>query len=86
MYKIFFAGKSSKEITKLSTINKKRVADKLQQLDYPFSNSLDITKMSGEDDYFRIRVGDIRIIFLINHKTKEIIIRKVASRGSVYKF
>ena len=86
MYKIFFGGKTNKEILKLSKVDKKRVAEKLQKLNYPFPYNLDISKISGEGDYFRLRVGDIRIIFLIDHKTEEIIIRKIAYRGSVYKY
>lgn len=85
MYKVFFGGKANKEIKKVSKTDTLRINEKLQKLDYPFPINFDIDKITGEDNYFRLRVGNIRIVFLINHQTKEIIIRKIKYRGQIYK-
>ena len=85
MYKVFFENKAHKELLKLSRVDTKRVSEKLQGLSYPFPPNFDIDKISGETDYFRLRVGNMRIIFKIDYIGKRIIIRKIKSRGQVYK-
>lgn len=85
MYKVFFENRAYKQLSKLSKTDAKRVSEKLQKLGYPFASNYDIDKISGEEDYFRLRVGVIRIIFKIDYIGKRIIIRKIKYRGQIYK-
>jgi len=86
MYKIVFSKKADKELSKLTKTDIKRVIDFLQKFSHPFFPNLDIKKLSNTPDFYRIRLGKIRIIFEINHHQKEIWIRKVGYRSSVYRF
>ncbi len=42
-------------------------------------------KLSDEENGYRIRVRDIRILYRINDKTKEVIIYRVKHRREVYR-
>jgi mRNA interferase RelE/StbE len=42
-------------------------------------------KLTGEDNLYRIRVGDWRIIYLIEDEEMIVLIVKVASRGNAYR-
>lgn len=85
MYKVFFENRSKKELSKISKTDAKRVSERLRLLDYPFPLNFDISKMSGEIDYFRLRVGSVRILLKIDRQNESIIIRKIKYRGQVYK-
>jgi len=56
---------SSKELTALQKV--------LLQIQERKTTGLDIKKLSGHHDIFRVRAGDIRIIFLANRTTIEVL-------------
>lgn len=84
MSNVFLTKKAEKEIQKISSIDRKKVLSKLDQLVFPFPKNLDIKHMVGVDGFYRLRVGKIRIIFEIDPKTEEIWIRRVGYRSGVY--
>jgi len=45
---------------------------------------LDIKKMIGREDTYRLRVGDYRILFIIDFEKKLIKIDDVNTRGRIY--
>jgi len=46
---------------------------------------LDIKLLEGQKGYYRLRVGDWRILFIKNEVIKIIYIEKLKSRGDTYK-
>ena len=84
LYKIFLTKASEKNLTHLTSYDAKHIVRKLQQLNFPFPNNLDIKKMSGTTGFYRLRSGSIRVIFEILDRQKEIWIRKIDYRGSIY--
>lgn len=85
MHKIFFTKKAEKELNYLSSIDKKRILEKIHQLAFPFSLNLDIKKLINISGFYRLRIGKIRIIFEIIQKKKEIWIRKIGYRANIYR-
>lgn len=47
---------------------------------------LDIVKMGGREDTYRIRIGKYRAIFVVDFKDKLIKIDKLDTRGKIEKF
>lgn len=47
-------------------------------------DSYDIEKMSGEEEVYRVRFGDIRVVYQVDWKVREVTILRIASRGRVY--
>lgn len=43
----------------------------------------DVKKMQGQSNYYRLRVGDYRIIF--THDNVILLVEKIGNRGEVYK-
>ncbi|EKD67374.1 MAG: hypothetical protein ACD_48C00449G0002 [uncultured bacterium] len=84
IYTIFLTKKSEKNLTHLASYDAKNIIRRLQQLDVPFPNTLDIKKMSGTPRFYRLRSGSVRAMFEIVEKQKEIWVRKIAYRGNVY--
>lgn len=65
--------------------DQKKVLAKLQLLsDNPLDTQLDIRKMANTSSSYRIRVGDIRIIYEIDAKHLKVYIMEIDYRGNVY--
>lgn len=86
MYQVFFTKKSEKELDQLSSTDINRSLEKIKLLSNPFSRRLDIKKMVNTVGFYRLRIGKVRVIFEIDEKRKEVWIRKIAYRGSIYQY
>ena len=82
-FQIIWSESAAKELKKLDRTVANRIYKKVSQLsETPYH--LDVTKMVG-DPYFRLRVGDYRIIFDIQNDMLRVLILKVGHRKNVYK-
>ncbi len=84
-YTIIIKKQAKKKLQSLPYFERTRIAEKIEFLGYnPDDPTLDIKKLIGHP-YFRLRVGDWRVIFDRQDKIKIIAIEKLASRGDIYK-
>ena len=76
--------KIEKALAKLSTKERKRVKSALGMLFASQTKGLDIKKLKGREDIFRLRIGDLRIIY--RTKDKKISILAISRRNEkIYK-
>jgi len=45
----------------------------------------DIKQMKGEAGHFRLRVGDYRLIYRVEHDVLTVVIMDAGNRGQIYK-
>lgn len=83
-FELFFTKRSEKDLTHLASSDARHIVRRLQQLDIPFPNTLDIKKMSGTPGFYRLRSGSVRALFEVLEKQKEIWVRKIDYRGNIY--
>ena len=83
-YKVFFTNKSEKELKKLAKSDALRVLNSLNKLTYPFPANADIRKMVNHNHSYRLRVGSLRVIFIMQPEEKRILILKTGYRGNIY--
>lgn len=81
IYKIIIRPKAQKFIDKQDKVQRLR----LYKAIYNLPNG-DVKKLSGNNEDYRLRVGDYRVIYTINDNELIILITKVANRGQAYKF
>jgi len=79
--KIEWKEKAVEELKKLEKVLASRIYKKVNELKEGFS-SKDIKKIKGTD-YYRLRVGDYRVLFEIEENMIKIL--KVAHRKTIYK-
>lgn len=85
MSRVVFTRHSLKDLDRIGNVDRKRVLAKLEQLTVPLPNFLDIKILSGTKGYYRLRVGQVRVIFEIDQKMNQIWIRGVGYRGGIYR-
>ena len=65
---------------------RQRIAEKIHKLGLnPDDEKLDVKKLEGEEDLYRLRVGGWRVIFDRQDELKIINIEKIKPRGDAYK-
>ncbi|MBC8255884.1 MAG: type II toxin-antitoxin system RelE/ParE family toxin [Candidatus Marinimicrobia bacterium] len=87
MYKLQFLKEAEKEFKSIDSIWQKRIKNKLEILRVnPQVLSANITRLKGKyKNFYRLKVGNYRIIFTKNKNELIILIIRIAHRGSVYK-
>ena len=78
--------KISKFLNKLSQKELTAVKDVLVKIKKGETANLDMKKLKGADNFFRIRKGDIRIIYRINEKEEIILLNIERKNDNTYKF
>lgn len=85
-YEIKFYKEAIKSIQKLDKPTRNRILDHINILsDNPKHSELDIKKMQGVNNQYRLRVGAYRVVYSIFNDQLIIVIIKVGSRGDIYK-
>ena len=80
MYKIIIKKKATKFIDKLPKNERLRIAKAIEAL----PNGEDIKKLKGYTNLLRLRVGDYRIIYTVNHGELVVIVIDAGNRGQIY--
>ena len=84
-YKIYLTGKARKKLDSLNQKSRRMILDTLSFLrDYGFSRRLDIKKLKGFKNHYRLRVGKYRVLFELE-KPDKIIIYAILPRKKAYK-
>jgi mRNA interferase RelE/StbE len=75
--------RARKQIEGLTENVKYRIIDALKELEKGFSARLDIMKLKGTKNHYRIRVGDYRILFVLDADITYVY--DISHRENVYK-
>jgi mRNA interferase RelE/StbE len=82
-YHIEFVKQAAKQLKSLSTEEQQRIKIKIDALaDVPRPDG--VVKLAGEDNLYRIRVGNYRIIYSIQDNQLLVLVLKIGHRRDVY--
>ena len=85
-YRLIFHRKAEKSLDKLEAKTKQRVLEDIQSLTN-FTGQrcpLDIVKIQGFEDFYRLRSGRLRIEFALDKPSKTVVVLKIEQRERVY--
>ena len=83
-YQVLIKGSARKELAALSLPLQKRIDTRIRALsENPRPNG--VTKLAGDENLYRIRVGDYRIIYQIQDKALLVLMIKISHRREVYR-
>jgi len=83
IFQIIWSESAAKKLKKLDKTVAKRIFKKVSELsENPYHS--DVTKIIG-NSYFRLRIGDYRVIFDIQNDMLRMLILNVGHRKNVYK-
>lgn len=86
LYKIEFVKSAKKEFDHLPAPVKKKTLDALSLLAInPYTEILNIKKLKGATDLFRVRLGDYRLVYEIRAQIVTVVVIKIGHRKDVYR-
>ncbi|MBW6537083.1 MAG: type II toxin-antitoxin system RelE/ParE family toxin [Mariniphaga sp.] len=87
MYTLIIHKKAAKFLKSRNSSTKSIIVKKLELLkENPYSHPLlDIKKLKGVENVFRLRIGTIRIIYQVEEHELMILVISAGGRGDVYK-
>ncbi len=84
-YTVVIRRQAQKKLQSLSRTERNRIAEKIHQLGIdPDDAALDVKRFQGEP-FFRLRVGDWRVIFERQDALRIISVERIKPRGDAYK-
>lgn len=83
-FSISWHKKAKKQFDDLEKSTQDKIVNKIDLLTST-SEQLDIKKLQGYSDLYRIRIGDYRVIFKVLSPSKIIVIAFIAHRRDIYK-
>lgn len=86
MYSLKITKTAKKYLDKLDINTRKRILDIFEQLrENPFHTSHVKSLAGTKESEYRIRLGNLRIIYSVKEENLLVIVLKIAPRGDVYK-
>ena len=83
-YRVEFKRPAAKALKKIPKSDQKRIGSKIDCLSENLPDPA-TTKMKGDNPFYRIRVGDYRIIYEIHGDILVIMVLKIGHRKEVYR-
>lgn len=83
-YQLLFKNSALKDLELLPKQDNVAILEKLEALTTG-QNGLDVKKLQGYDQTYRMRHGNYRIIYQVKHREIIILVIAVGSRQSIYK-
>ncbi|MCW4043925.1 MAG: type II toxin-antitoxin system RelE/ParE family toxin [Candidatus Bathyarchaeota archaeon] len=85
-YRVVLSKRASKFLDGLDRKTRQRVIADLDGLvNFPLCDRrLDIVKLRGEKDYYRLRTGAVRTVFSVDRGAGAVLVRKIAYREAAY--
>lgn len=82
-FNVLVEKRATKQLNELEPNIRSRVTEALNELRKGFSARLDVKKMKGYRNHYRVRVGEYRILFE-TRQGKTIVVYAVLPRGKAY--
>jgi len=82
-YEVLIKRSAAKELEALPTKDRRRIATKIRTLAND-PRPPGVEKLSGEEKY-RIRQGDYRLLYAIDHAARQVTVVKIGHRRDVYR-
>ncbi|MDK9602695.1 type II toxin-antitoxin system RelE family toxin [Lelliottia wanjuensis] len=68
--RVIWSRPAKKDLAKLDSLSQKRIQEKLNAIANQNSPHLDIKKLTMPGEYYRLRVGEYRVIFLMQGESR----------------
>ena len=83
-YRVTLKPSAGKELLRLPNKDCARITEKLKQLT-EVALPPGVEKLSGYADRYRIRQGDYRILYRVDHAARQVFVVKIGHRREVYR-
>ena len=84
IYRVEFVSSAAKSYSRLDPVLQRRVDRELNRFsDTPRHPG--VIRLQSNDEIYRVRIGDLRLLFSVEDQVLLVLIVKIGQRGSVYR-
>ena len=83
-YRIEFVRSAAKAYSRLDPVLQRRVDRELHRLGETPRHA-DVIRLQSADELYRVRIGDLRLLFSVEDQVLLVLIVKIGQRGSLYR-
>ena len=83
-YRIEFGRSTAKAYSRLDPVLQRRVDRELSRLSETPRHP-GVIRLQSDDELYRVRIGDLRLLFSVEDQVLLVLIVKIGHRGSVYR-
>jgi mRNA interferase RelE/StbE len=83
-YRIEFVRSSARAYSRLDPVLQRRVDRELSRLSETPRHP-GVIRLQSDDELYRVRIGDLRLLFCVEDQVLLVLIVKIGHRGSVYR-
>jgi mRNA interferase RelE/StbE len=83
-YRVEFVRSAAKTYSRLDAVLQRRVDRELNRLSETPRHP-GVIRLQSADDLYRVRIGDLRLLFNVEDQVLVVLIVKIGQRGSVYR-
>ena len=83
-YRIEFVRSAAKAYSRLDPVLQRRVDRELHRLGETLRHA-GVIRLQSADELYRVRIGDLRLLFSVEDQVLLVLIVKIGHRGSVYR-
>lgn len=83
-YRIEFVRSAAKSYRQLDPVLQRRVDRELSRLSEA-PRHVGVIRLQANDELYRVRIGDVRLIFSVEDDMLLVLIVKIGQRGSIYR-
>ena len=83
-YSVEFKPQSIKQLEKIDSTIQSRIIKKLRWLEINIKNVTPLSLTGNLSDFYKLRIGDYRVIYTLNHEEKIITIHEIGHRREIY--
>lgn len=84
MYQLTYEKRALKDLNKIPNVDVERILEVFKELSLN-PTPVGSKKLSGKPDLFRVRQGDYRIVYTVDHREKKVKIILVRHRKEAYR-
>ncbi len=83
-YTVEVTARAERELSALPADDQRRIAKKIDRL-ATTPRPVDCKKLAGPDAFYRIRIGDFRVVYSIEDRKLRVLIIRVGNRRDIYR-
>lgn len=83
-YRVEFVRSAAKTYSRLDPVLQRRVDRELDRLSETPRHP-GVIRLQSDDEIYRVRIGDLRLLFSVEDQVLLVLIVKIGQRGSVYR-
>ena len=86
MYEVRYQKLAARRLFRMPRNIACRIRDKVETMsENPYKQIPNATQLRGRKNSFRLRVGDWRVVYVIDDENKVLLVAKIEKRGQVYR-